>query len=59
MALVSVLVYRPGPSGRVLVRADFLDASPCHACNDTGRFTAAHSALAVTVACPFCWRRNP
>ncbi len=57
--LVSVSLYDLEPTGRRLVATDFLEADECHACHGTRRFTAAHPALAFTVACPFCWRRSP
>lgn len=59
MTLVPVYVYRIGPHGRQLVKADFLDDEPCHACGGTGRFKAWGKPVPVTVACPFCWRRRP
>jgi hypothetical protein len=59
MTLVPVYIYRVKGSGRELVQADFLDDRECHACGGTRRWKASGKPIPVTVACPFCWRRQP
>lgn len=57
--MASVFVYRLGPNGPQLARVEVLDDAPCVVCQDTGRIRASGKAVPVTIACPFCRRRNP